>query len=510
MSAIPVIIQGRDETSDAFKSATAGAQRLAKKVDSTQARIDATMKKTVARTNAFGDAFKNVQARMSENAGTGLVGGLASVGLRAASQHIIELGNNATETDNLVKESFGGMTGQADAWSKALQRSVGVSARETQRQAAVFNTMFDSMGIGQETAFDMSKGLTQLSGDMASFYNLSGTEAFDKLRAGITGEAEPLKALGILLNEETVKQHAYAAGIAKTGAKLTEQEKVLARYVAIMAQTKKAQGDLTRTKISGANLARAYETAKNEALTTMGKGAAGVRSAELRLVTPLMNQLSTRAPGALQAAGAGLEVASQAAPILTTSALIGQSLPVWDRLSERLRGAGTAGPAAGRAFTVANAGLRSSAIAGTFAGNAHAASALKIRAASLTAGNALKGAGAALAAVAVTAYGLDRLKTGLEKAAWLSDEELIRQEGAWGRAWVKGGQIGANVIGAFTGENARGAVLDRQAAALRANPVAPVARQVGGPRRTRDGYKTTIEVRIPESRVERSWRNFSA
>lgn len=105
---------------------------------------------------------------------------------------------------------------------------------------------------------------------MASFYNLNTEEAFNKIRAGITGETEPLKALGILVDENTIKQVAYSTGIARTGSELTQQQKVMARYMAILKQTGNAQGDLARTMNSPANLFRRLKTEIKNCTTVLG------------------------------------------------------------------------------------------------------------------------------------------------------------------------------------------------------------------------------------------------
>ena len=52
--------------------------------------------------------------------------------------------------------------------------------------------MLKSSGVAQDAASDMS---IKLAGDLASFHNLETDEAFYKLRAGISGESEPLKTL---------------------------------------------------------------------------------------------------------------------------------------------------------------------------------------------------------------------------------------------------------------------------------------------------------------------------
>lgn len=165
----------------------------------------------------------------------------------------LKMAMQAVESENLFKESMGKMSDSAKTWSKNLRKQFGLNEYEVRKTVSTFNVMLESMKLGEKNAYDMSKGLTQLGYDMASFYNLKPEEAFMKLQAGITGEIEPLKRLGILINQTTIEAYAFANGIAKKGEKLTEQQKVVARYGAILEQTSKAQGDLGRTLDSPTN-----------------------------------------------------------------------------------------------------------------------------------------------------------------------------------------------------------------------------------------------------------------
>lgn len=176
---------------------------------------------------------------------------LAGIGFAAT-----KMAMDAVESENLFEVSMGGMADAARAWSEDLRDQLGLNAYELRENVATFNQMFTSMGMGKDASFGMAKGLTQLSYDMASFFNLKPEEAFLKLQAGITGEIEPLKRLGIVVNETTVKTYAYTHGIAEQGTELTEQQKILARYGLIMEQTKNAQGDLARTINSPTNQLR--------------------------------------------------------------------------------------------------------------------------------------------------------------------------------------------------------------------------------------------------------------
>ena len=142
----------------------------------------------------------------------------------------VQMAMDVVESESLFETSMGNMAGAARQWSEELSQTLGLSATELRKNLGVMYNMTSSMGLSSNTAYDLSTSLVMLAQDMASFYNMDTEEAFTKLRAGITGETEPLKALGILIDENTIKQYAYENGIAEVGEELTNQQKILARY----------------------------------------------------------------------------------------------------------------------------------------------------------------------------------------------------------------------------------------------------------------------------------------
>lgn len=177
---------------------------------------------------------------------------------------------DAVESENLFEVSMGGMAKAARDWSVELNKNLGLNDYEIRKVIGTFNVMFSSMGVGKQASFDMAKGLSQLTYDMASFYNLKPEEAFQKLQAGISGEIEPLKRLGIIVNETMVTQYAMTQGWIKQGQELSEQQKIMARYNLIMEQTKTAQGDLARTMDSPTNQLRILKGEINKAAIELG------------------------------------------------------------------------------------------------------------------------------------------------------------------------------------------------------------------------------------------------
>ena len=151
----------------------------------------------------------------------GILAGMAIVSkLTSIGKASIAMAVDAVESENLFTVSMGNMADAAYKWSVETSKALGLNQYEVRKSIGTFNVMLGSMGLGADAAYDMAKGMTQLSYDMASFYNLKPEEAFQKLQAGISGETEPLKRLGILINETTDKAHAYKVGIAAVGSQL--------------------------------------------------------------------------------------------------------------------------------------------------------------------------------------------------------------------------------------------------------------------------------------------------
>lgn len=222
-----------------------------------------------------GDRLANFGKKMDSLGGKlTSIGGALSIGVTAPIVGVagaaINMGLNAVEAENLFTESFGSMAERARAWSEETSDALGLNEFELRRNSATIFAMTNAMGLSKDASFEMATGITKLSNDMASFFNLDPQVAFDKLRAGISGEAEPLKQLGILVTENMIKQTDYAKAILATGRQLTEQEKVQARYQAILQQTSVAQGDLARTLDSPANKLRVMQSRIEETTTKLG------------------------------------------------------------------------------------------------------------------------------------------------------------------------------------------------------------------------------------------------
>lgn len=167
----------------------------------------------------------------------------------------IELASDLEEVQNVVDVTFGDASEAIYEFAQTAPQAFGVTSLQAQQFAGRFGAAFKAMGIeSEEVLTEMSTTLVGLSGDLASFYNLSADETYTKVFSGvISGETEGLKALGVVMTETNLKAFAMEQGITKSYSAMTASEKAMLRYQYLLSATADAQGDFARTSDSYAN-----------------------------------------------------------------------------------------------------------------------------------------------------------------------------------------------------------------------------------------------------------------
>lgn len=172
-------------------------------------------------------------------------------------QEAITAASDLNETQAKNGEIFGDASKALIDYSKTAATRLGQSQQTVLDGAATFGIFGKSAGLAGEDLVGFSTGLVELATDLASFNNTSPEEAIEALGAALRGEAEPMRAYGVLLDDATLRNRALALGlIATTNEALTPQQKVLAAHAEILAQTGTAQGDFARTSDGLANQQR--------------------------------------------------------------------------------------------------------------------------------------------------------------------------------------------------------------------------------------------------------------
>jgi hypothetical protein len=213
----------------------------------------------------FGDAaakeaggrFKSKFAPLMRDAFAPIAGLVAGAGIVELFKSSIEGASDLAESGNKISVIFGDAAEKVDAFASKGAKALGQTRLEVLNAAGTFGTFGKAAGLSGDDLADFSTKLVGLSTDMASFFNTSPQQAIEAIGAALRGEAEPIRAYGVLLDDATLRQEALRQGLIKTTKQaLTPQQKVLAGYQVILRQTRDAQGDFERTSGGLANQQR--------------------------------------------------------------------------------------------------------------------------------------------------------------------------------------------------------------------------------------------------------------
>lgn len=187
------------------------------------------------------------------------------------------------------------MSKQIDQFAKNASTQFGLSETMSKRFTGTFGAMAKAFGFNEKAAYDMSTTLTGLSGDVASFYNISQDEAYTKLKSVFTGETESLKDLGIVMTQTALDSYALANGFGKTSANMSEMEKVALRYKFVQDQLTSAAGDFSRTSDGWANQVRILQLQFGSLKATIGQGLINVLSPVIKVINAIIGKLMSLA-----------------------------------------------------------------------------------------------------------------------------------------------------------------------------------------------------------------------
>lgn len=273
--------------------------------------------------------------------------GFATAGAAALAGKIIGAASDLNETVSKTGVVFGDQTGQVTAYAQKMADDFGLPKTAMLDAASSFGLLGQAAGVSGKPLADMSTNLAGLAADAMSFYNVPLEQALGDFSSALSGESEPVKKYGVLMNEAAVQAEALALGIAKpvkntkeladaqararlaqdaynkavkahgkdsaeaqraqlalgkandkvaeaakgTVPALTEAQKVQARYSLITKGLGKAQGDLARTQDSVANQAKALQGRVINLAADMGQKLLPAASAVLGGLMGLLDAL---------------------------------------------------------------------------------------------------------------------------------------------------------------------------------------------------------------------------
>lgn len=178
------------------------------------------------------------------------------VSLKAIAEYLgnaVAKFNDFYEATDLFHNAMGNLSGEADTLISKMQGLLGVDPTKAMTYIATIQSLGTSFGLTSDKAYVLSKNLTQLAYDEGSYWNKDVAETFTAMSSAISGEIEPIRRLGIDLTQARLQQELLALGFNKQVSSLSQADKAVLRYIAIMKQTANVQGNLAQTIQSPAN-----------------------------------------------------------------------------------------------------------------------------------------------------------------------------------------------------------------------------------------------------------------
>uniref|UniRef100_UPI0013EBAACE hypothetical protein n=1 Tax=Paludisphaera rhizosphaerae TaxID=2711216 RepID=UPI0013EBAACE len=153
---------------------------------------------------------------------------------------------HAQESVNSLSIVFGDQADEVEKFSRdmAMGYKLGLNSMlESQNQ---IGSIFQGVGFKGGDLQAMTEGISKIVTEYAALKDLDFDVVKDKFLSGLSGEQEPLRALGINFDEAAIKAKALEMGLGGLGRELTAQEKVLARYGFFVDKAAFAMGTAAR------------------------------------------------------------------------------------------------------------------------------------------------------------------------------------------------------------------------------------------------------------------------
>lgn len=192
-------------------------------------------------------------------------------GMGAVARGFVNAAATAQEVDSKFRTVFRNISGEAEKWSQQFGREVGRSQNDLKEWMGLLQDTFVPLGLSREMAYGLSKSITRLAVDVASFNNKMDAEVIRDFTSALVGNHETVRKYGVMISQSSMEQEMMRQGIDKTYDSLTDLEKVQLRYNVLLSGTSDAQGDATRTADTYTNQMKRLHASWEDMSTTMGQ-----------------------------------------------------------------------------------------------------------------------------------------------------------------------------------------------------------------------------------------------
>lgn len=196
------------------------------------------------------------------------------------------------ENLNLLDSAFGKNSEAARKWIKRISNIYGFDESTMTKQLGTFRQFGAALGFASDKADLLSKNLTLMAGDVSSLYNISFSQASEKLTSALTGQTKAIRSLGADITQASLQQELYRMGINESISDMNRAEKTLLIYLSLERQLANSQGDLAKTLESPSNQMKVFTEQVKRLARAIGNLLLPVLAAILPIVNGVMMALT--------------------------------------------------------------------------------------------------------------------------------------------------------------------------------------------------------------------------
>lgn len=183
----------------------------------------------------------------------------------------VKLAGELQDSQAMSQQVFGKWSKQLDGWAAGAAEGFGLakgSALDAANQMGI--RLRQIGGMTEESAAQTSTSLVQFAGDLASAFGGPVEDAAAALQSALTGEYEPLKRYGIVINDAALQSEYFAMTGHKVKGALSAQQKQQATLSLIMKNGAIISGDYARNADGATNAQKTLTAKLKDAATTIG------------------------------------------------------------------------------------------------------------------------------------------------------------------------------------------------------------------------------------------------
>lgn len=284
----------------------------------------------------------------------------ATVALGAITAMSYQAAKRAEAVNGAFSQTFRDMPKEAAAATAAITSEFGRLETDVKENFTQLRSVLTALGVDAQQSLIIVDQLQRRSLDIGAFANVSDADAFRAVISGITGETEPLKRFGVVVNETATKAELLRLGFKGNATEASEAAKSIARANIIMRQSAEMHGQVARESNTLAEQEKRTRAEFTKAAEDFGRTFLPVAGKVLQWASDALEAFNNL-PSGVQAAGLALLAFTAAAgpigaAITGLRALIGAAVAARTALAA-VSASGAAGAAARGAAGVGAAAL---------------------------------------------------------------------------------------------------------------------------------------------------------